>query len=337
MRDRSRPDMQIGAAPRAAIGRMLGLAAWLTILFSLATAFDQYHRYLELFSHFRLQYFCGSLLLTLLLAGFGRWRLFALMLAIAATNGAMVLPWYTGERESADRETLTLLLANVQVDNGDARPLIDLVERETPDLLLVLELAPGFREQLTALDAEYPYRVTDVRHDPFGIGLWSRRPISASAVITTPPRGLPSLSATVDFAGSDLTVVGTHPINPLGSANYAARNTQLAALGDLSMATQGSVVLAGDLNISMWAANYEALESRTGFLNARRGFGVLPTWPTFLPLAAIPIDHVLLSRDLAAIDTRIPGDAGSDHWPLLVDIARRKRQPAEYEADIDVN
>ncbi len=315
--------MDLSSTLRVTLERLLVLAAGLAIVFSLATLFDEHHRHLELFSHFRLQYFGGSLLLATLLAGCRRWRLSALMVAVTVVNGAMVLPWYLGEPEAGGRETLTLLLANVYIGNDDAKPLIEVVERENPDLVFVLELTPGFREQLAALDADYPHSVADVRHDPYGIGLWSRRPISSSAVLATPPRDLPSLSATVDFAGSAVTFVGTHPSQPLGDANYRARNLQLAAIGELVAETPGSVVLAGDLNISMWAANYEALETRTGLLNARHGFGVLPTWPTYLPFASIPIDHVLMSRDLAAIDTRIPGDVGSDHLPLLVGIARR--------------
>lgn len=315
--------MRIDAALRASLDRLVVLAAGLTTLFSLATVFDEHHRYLELFSHFRLQYLCASLLLVALLAGFRRWRLSALMVAVTAANSAMVIPWYLGGPEAAGRETLTLLLANVHLDNGDATPLIDIVERENPDLVLVLELTPDYRDQLGALDANYPHSVTDVRHDPYGIGIWSRRPLNSSAVLSTPPRDLPSLSVEVDFDGTPLTVVGTHPSQPLGSANYAARNLQLAAIGDLVAATPGSVVLAGDLNVSVWAANYEALESRSRLVNARQGFGVLPTWPTHLPFAMIPIDHVLLSRDLAAVDTRIPDAIGSDHLPLVVDIARR--------------
>lgn len=315
--------MRISSALRGALERLLVLAAGLTIVFSLATVFDEHHRYLELFSHFRLQYLGASLLLATLLAGFRRWRLSALMVAVTAANGAMVLPWYLGEPEAAGRETLTLLLANVHIDNGDATPLIDIVEHENPDLVLVLELAPGYREQLGTLDAAYPHSLVDIRHDPYGIGLWSRRPLNAAVVLATPPRDLPSLSVEIDFDGAPVTVVSTHPSQPLGAANYAARNLQLAAVGDLVAATPGSVVLAGDLNVSMWAANYEAFESRADLVNARRGFGILPTWPTFLPFATIPIDHVLTSRDLTAIDTRIPGDVGSDHLPLLVEVARR--------------
>lgn len=315
--------MRVGSALRGVLERLLVLAAGLTVAFSLLTVFDEHHRYLELFSHFRLQYLGASLLLATLLAGFRRWRLSALLLAVTAANGAMVLPWYIGEPEAAGRETLSLLLANVYLDNGDAKPLIDIVEREDPDLILVLELTPGYREQLKALDATYPHTVADVRHDPYGIGLWSRRPLNASAVLATPPRDLPSLTVDIDFDGAPLTVVSTHPSQPLGNANYAARNLQLAAIGDLVAATPGSVVLAGDLNISMWAANYRAFESRSNLVNARHGFGILPTWPTDLPFAMIPIDHALVSSDLAVIDTRIPGDVGSDHLPLFVEIARR--------------
>ncbi len=315
--------VHIGSALRGTLERLLVVAAGLTLVFSLATVFDEHHRYLELFSHFRLQYLGASLLLATLLAGLGRWRLSALMVAVTAANGAMVLPWYLGEPEAGDRETLTLLIANVYLDNGDARPLIDIVEHEKPDLVLVLELTPEYRGELGALDTTHPHAVTDIRHDPYGIGLWSRRPLESSVVLATPPRDLPTLSIEIDFDGAPLTIIGTHPSQPLGGANYAARNLQLAAIGDLVAASPGSVVLAGDLNISMWAASYQTLEARADLVNARRGFGVLPTWPTFLPFAMIPIDHVLTSRDLAAIDTRIPGDIGSDHLPLLVEVARR--------------
>ena len=122
----------------------------------------------------------------------------------------------------------------------------------------------------------------------------------------------------VDGVGRRLQLVGTHPMIPLGQRNYAARNTQLATVGDLLRRGDGARLHVGDLNASLWDLNYRTLEARTGLRNVRRGFGILPTWPTFLPFAMIPIDHVLVSGEVGVVDVRTGARIGSDHLPLVV-------------------
>ena len=297
--------------------------AILTALFSLATAVNGLHRYLELFSHFRLQYFVASVLLCLGLAVLKRWSAAAVMVAVAIVNAAFIVPWYAGAPGSTGNPELSLLHANILVDNRDVGPLLAHIEREQPDLVFVQELTALHLRLLDSLTNAYPYRLSEPHSDPFGIGVWSKLPFESAAVIESPPHAAPSLDIVVNFDGSPLRLLSTHPVPPVGAGTYADRNAQLEFIAGLARSERGSTIIIGDLNITPWAATYRAFEDESRLGNVQRGHGIKPSWPLFLPIAMIPIDHALKSDDLVATEVRTLRPVGSDHLPLLVGIARR--------------
>jgi endonuclease/exonuclease/phosphatase (EEP) superfamily protein YafD len=206
----------------------------------------------------------------------------------------------------------------VQSTNTDYAGFLALLDNEQPDVVLVQEVSPAWAEELERLGGAWPHQVVEERDGNFGIALLSKYPLTATAIVASEPLGFPTIVATLDISGRRLQLVGTHPMIPLGPRNYAARNTQLTTVGDLLRRSGGARVLIGDLNTSMWDLNYRTLEARTGLRNARRGFGVRPTWPTFLPFAMIPIDHVVVSGEVGVVDVRTGPRIGSDHLPLVV-------------------
>ena len=64
--------------------------------------------------------------------------------------------------------------------------------------------------------------------------------------------------------------------------------------------------------------HFDRLLKQFGLLNARRGHGLIPSWPTFLPFLMIPIDHCLVSPDASVVDIDSGPDIGSDHLPIFV-------------------
>mgnify|MGYP001812015127 CR=1 FL=1 len=299
---------------------LLKAAALLTVVVSVLTALDTRQHFIELFSHFRLQYLLVSLLLLTVFA-LRRQALYSLLLALAvALNASYVLPWYAGAEAAAGSSELKVLYANVLSSNREHDRLLALIQHEQPDIVALLETSSQWLDALKVLQVDYPYSYSAPREDNFGVTLLSRLPLSEATHVDSPPFGFPSIRARIDVGGSAVTLITTHPMIPVGADNFAARNQQLQSVEEIVTATNDDVILIGDLNASLWDRYYRNLEDATSLRNARRGYGILPTWPTFMPLAMIPIDHVLVSERIGIADIRTGPRIGSDHLPLLVTV-----------------
>jgi endonuclease/exonuclease/phosphatase (EEP) superfamily protein YafD len=296
-------------------------AAVLTIIFSLLAGLDIRQHDIELLSHFRLQYLVVSIFL-LAVFGFLRHYIYVGLLAAAAIfNATFVLPWYFAEPATTAGEPLKLLHANVHSSNTEYQRLIDLVAAESPDMIFLQEVTPGWVMGTVSLLEDYPYTYADPRPDNFGIAAFSRIPFDSIRHIDSPPFGYPTILATITVNAGQLTIISSHPTIPLGRPLHDARNEQLRSLVGLVGLVDGEAVLLGDFNSSVWDAHLRDLETSTGLRNVREGFGTLPSWPTFFPFAMIPIDHALVSQGISVTNVATGPGIGSDHLPLIVTLS----------------
>jgi endonuclease/exonuclease/phosphatase (EEP) superfamily protein YafD len=113
-----------------------------------------------------------------------------------------------------------------------------------------------------------------------------------------------------------------HVLAPTGPGRAALRNRQLGKIAKrLREDTSAERILVGDLNSTPWSPYYSDLVSVAALKNAAHGFGYHATWPATLRLFGIPIDHCLVSGGLRVRSFRTGRDFGSDHLPLIVDLA----------------
>ena len=301
---------------------LLQAAAALTVIFSVITAINIPYHGVELFSHFRLQYLVVSVLLLLVFVALQDPKFSLALLITAILNGVFIVDWYRPLKgESSGDQNLKLMHANVLARNDQYQKLLDLVTEEEPDMVFLQEINNDWVAGITSLKSEYPYYYTEPRAGNFGIAVYSKFPFNSILHVDSPPLGYPTISATVSIGEKDLTLISSHPTIPLGAKLHSVRNEQLESLVERVQSADTPVVLLGDFNASIWDPRYRNLERSTGLLNARRGFGVLPTWPTFMPFAMIPIDHVLVSEGIGVIDARTGKGIGSDHLPLIVTLS----------------
>jgi endonuclease/exonuclease/phosphatase (EEP) superfamily protein YafD len=108
------------------------------------------------------------------------------------------------------------------------------------------------------------------------------------------------------------------------------RDAQVEELVARLAADDGARLLTGDFNETEWSYPYERLHSVLGdsFREAGAGFGhTYPShvrwdgWTLSVPL--VRIDYVFHSAELVALHAAVGPDGGSDHLPVVADLAFR--------------
>jgi endonuclease/exonuclease/phosphatase (EEP) superfamily protein YafD len=218
-------------------------------------------------------------------------------------------------------EEIKLLHANVLSSNNEHQRLVDLVATEDPDMIFLQEITDNWVSGLRPLLKNYPFTYTEARPGNFGIAVYSRIPFDSVSHVDSPPLGYPTITVRATIGNQQLTLISSHPTIPLGKQQYSARNQQFNSVLDLVQAADRPVVLLGDFNATMWDRHFKKLMRSGGLASARQGFGILPTWPTYMPFAMIPIDHVLVSEGISVTNMKTGKSIGSDHLPLIVTLS----------------
>lgn len=244
--------------------------------------------------------------------------------ALAALALAPVVAWFSGTAPLADdpaRPWVRLLVANVQHSNRGHKQLLELVQRENPDVVGLLEVNARWLRKLEPLRARYPHYYEVPGELYVGLALYSRWPLEEARELRVPDDGsTPAIAATLAAPGGDVEFVLAHPMSPVSAQHIRQRNVQIAALAQHAAAAQVPLVLAGDLNLTMWNDAYRPLVEVAGLNNARKGHGIRPTWPALGPIG-VPIDHILATRDVRLRNFRVMPGIGSDHYPVAAEFS----------------
>jgi endonuclease/exonuclease/phosphatase (EEP) superfamily protein YafD len=301
-------------------GFILGTA--LLTLLSLAGYLGEFNRYLELTSHFKLQYLLASFCLFFFFLI--RRQKFGLMLSLLClvVNLLEIVPWYLPQvsvvASEIEGQKLRVLQSNVDKHHYQYPRVISLVREEQPDLAVFLEVGKVGAKELEVLQDILPYHIANQDVDIDGTAIYSKLPLKNISVKSL-GGGRKSVLADVTIQGQVISLIASHPSNAVGKAYVEERNRQLAAIAHYVAQVKNPIVV-GDFNVTMWSPYYKRFVGKARLHNARAGFGILPTWPTFRPLLYIPIDHCFVRRDIKALNSRIGREVGSDHLPLITDL-----------------
>ena len=324
------------AAAAAAIASLMPLAARLGWAFELAT-------------HFRVQYVVVDVLLAIVLAAQRKFAFSLLLVGCAALSVSVVVPYValSGAPIAASTEparptdqgaptvpaapaapeapaataapTIKLLSANVFFRNRSAKRLLEIIRRESPDVVVLVEYTPEWAAMVDELRAAYPHRIESPETTAYGIALFSRLALESAEPITLGDST--AIEARVLTPSGALALIAVHLRSPITPARGRLRNRQLDELAARVERVARPVVVIGDFNLTPYSPYFTDWIARTGLTDTRRGRTLSPSWPTFLPLLAVPIDHCAVSPDITIITHRSLPAFGSDHYPILAELA----------------
>ncbi|NOX99357.1 MAG: hypothetical protein GXP30_06455 [Verrucomicrobia bacterium] len=317
----------------------LGMITATGVIVCLSTVFgflSRFSWFMDLFAHFRVQYFFSLALLGIIFVMFRQRKVAAIFFAFACLNLAVILPFYFNDQNQVieSEPVLRAMLLNVNTRHGDPIRVKQSIKEIDPDFLVLEEISAKWVDDLKWLEIDYPHSVVQPREDNFGIALFSKFPLVESKIVRIGGE-VPSILATVDTAGGLFRVVATHPLPPAGPSYSRRRNEQLKQLPDYINSSQ-ALILLGDLNVTPWSYHFKKLLKQTGLIDSSKGRGVQPTWPNFFPPLQIPLDHCLHSSKILVTNREIGADVGSDHYPVIVDfVIRPDTSTSEFQHSSD--
>jgi endonuclease/exonuclease/phosphatase (EEP) superfamily protein YafD len=301
---------------------LLATAAFFMGIALMATYMARWGWFFELISHFRIHIIFGLLTIALIFLWGRYWSLASVTGLVGLIGLASLLPFYlaSSSASATQHQTYRALAFNVHYDNVAYDEFLALVAQADPDIIVLSEITEEWRSGLQSLNASYPYS-RYVTVDFHGRLLYSRIPFADEGPRHVRDRERPSVVATLDLGDTYMNVIGVHIKAPMSPGNTHQRNRQMDNLAEFVRSQPYPSLLLGDFNITPWSPIFQDFLVNGDLKDARIGHGLSHTWPTFLPVLGIPIDHAVASPDIAVHNFRRGPHIGSDHYPIIVDFS----------------
>lgn len=245
-------------------------------------------------------------------------------------------------RGGKQTHSLKVLVSNVLTPNRQAHKLRTLVEREQPDVLVVVETDDWWEQQLSSLEQDYPWVVRCPQDNLYGMHVYSRVEISDPKIQFLVDKNIPSIHVLLKTAdGVEISLHCLHPMPPSPTENdeSADRDAELVLVGKSVAKRDIPVIVTGDMNDVAWSKSTRLFLRLSGLMDPRRGRGMFATFHASYPCLRWPLDHVFHSREFVLKGLRRLPSIGSDHFPFFVELAydpqlgKTQRKMAKTQSD----
>ena len=242
------------------------------------------------------------------------------------------------------RNKIRLMTFNISYTNpvSNFENIREMILSENPDVIQFQEVSPKMLNEIKSLKSVFPYSTNlDKPLDLFDSVILSKYPLKNIKVVNNY-----IVKTNVILDETELTIIGTHLPAPLNSRLFNlysdlqlkftnAARTQTLPIANLDIAikqmqnlktladnTNQNLIIMGDLNMTPTSKRFTNFLKDTNLYTYVSYKRPTFTWPAFVPsFLGIQIDHVLFSKNFKMISKKTTNHFGSDHRPLIVDLA----------------
>jgi endonuclease/exonuclease/phosphatase (EEP) superfamily protein YafD len=310
------PECDTTTQMRRGVSVVVGLLAVVTA----AGFLDRVSWVFEPATVFRLQYVALLLAAALLALALRQRYLVIAAVALACVNVAAIAPWQHSPRAAASSADPMLRIVAFNIKSGNHRydQLAPLIARLRPDVLGLVELTPGWARAAESASSRVRPRRFVVQRGAYGIGLLSATPPTVLSARRFPADGPAVLIARFEIRDRPVTFVLVHVHTPFAGSVH---ERELRALAAARPSLGSRLIVCGDFNTVSWAAQFQDFSRSARLTDVFRGAWHEYSWPSWSRLLGVPLDHCLISSGLAVRGRHFGPSIGSDHFPLVVDVA----------------
>lgn len=311
-------------------GRLLLVPVWLVVLGLLALvvarllAFDA-RRVLTLVDAYTLWLYLPAYVVLAAAVCFRARALAMVAAAVVVAHLAWVVPPVLRTLEVPAAAThaprFRVVTANVMFDNREHDALLSELADFDADVIVLEEVTPDWWRAVRrrGLLRSYPYAVAEPRDGADGMAILSNTRLRRVSMRSVGQRPVPT--ATIRVGGRSVHLVGVHVVAPVFGFPQYERERQ--AITELVRDLPRPRLVLGDFNASPYNSWYDELRS----LDLREahesvGDSFATTWPNGRRrLPPVRLDHVFTDPSLVALRVHDGRGHGSDHRPVVVDLA----------------
>lgn len=308
---------------------MRAFSAWVMVfilillaLLYIARLLGAYGWYFAMLSHFPVYLTLFALAMTLVALLQRQWKTTGGLAFLTVLHGIPFFPdLYALPRTGPSGTPLTIMLANVQAGNRDYKAFLALVKENNPDVLVVIEAAERWMDALQAV--ELPYRIDVPADTPWGISIFSRYEFQENQSFKLDL--VLALQVRI-MSQPPITLIATHTNRQASAYSAKHQDREIEALAQKLLELKDNAVMVADLNATPWSRNFQQLLATSQFQDSRKGFGLQGSWPASLPEPfRLPIDHLLVSKDITIQSRSISDAFGSDHRAVIAHLVLAHR------------
>ncbi|WP_372998279.1 endonuclease/exonuclease/phosphatase family protein [Marinobacter sp.] len=231
-------------------------------------------------------------------------------------------------------KSLSLLVANVLMDNRQSESFLEVVRMYDPDVILTVETDQWWQQALLALEESHPYTLKNPLDNTYGMLVFSRLMLVDTEIRFLLKDSIPSMHMRVVLRSGDpvyLHFVHPDPPNPVFATETTERDAELLIVGREVEKRGKPTIVAGDFNDVAWSHTTSLFQKTSGLLDPRVGRGMYNTFNARNPLLRWPLDHVFHSDHFRLVRMERGPAWGSDHFPVFIQLNLEAGAEAEQE------